>query len=113
MSTEAEVEQFLKDFKFKYSFYGVIYLQRDKNLKALIALEITAASRAAVLNDLKVQDFYKGPSLDYYNGPELWEFGKKIKQNDVYIKITMGQLNLPVICISFHLAERDIKYPFK
>jgi len=113
MSTEAEVEQFLKDFKFKLSFYGVIFMQRDKNLKTLIALELTTASRSTMLNELKVQDYYKGPSLDYDNGPELWEFGINIKQNDVYIKITMGQIDRPVICISFHLAERNIKYPFK
>ena len=113
MSDQAQVEQFLKDFKFKLSFYGVIFLQRDKNLKTLIALELNTVNRTSLLNQLKVEDYYKGPTLDFDKGPELWEFGMKIKQNDVYIKITIGQVNLSVICISFHLAERNIKYPFK
>lgn len=113
MSNEAEVGRFLKNFKFKLSFYGVVFMQRDKNLKTLIALELTTINRTSVLHQLKVEDYFKGPTLDYDNGPELWEFGIKIKHSNVYIKITMGRVNLPVICISFHLAERNIKYPFK
>ena len=40
-------------------------------------------------------------------------FGKDIKGRDVYIKITMGMANCQTICISFHLAEHPLTYPFK
>lgn len=113
MSTKAEVEQFLKYFKAKLSVFGVVFTNRDKNLETLVTLELTTANRSQLLEELKVDDYYKGPTQDYNNGPELWEFGKKIKQKEVYIKITIGQSNRPVICISFHIAERTIKYPFK
>ncbi|MEJ6982439.1 hypothetical protein WG906_18380 [Pedobacter sp. P351] len=113
MSAKAEVEQFLNDFKAKLSVFGVIFTNREKNFNTLVVLELTTANRAQLLEELKVDDYYKGPTQDYNNGPELWEFGKKIKQKEVYIKITIGQSNRPVICISFHIAERTIKYPFK
>jgi hypothetical protein len=113
MSTKTEVEQFLIGFKTKLQFFGVIYTNRDKNLNTLIELELTAAYRREVLEHLNVEDYYKGPTKDYDNGPSLWEFGKTIKQRDVYIKITLGADSKPVICISFHIAERPIKYPLK
>lgn len=113
MTTRSEIEQFLNDFKIKLNVFDVVFINREKNFKTLIELEITTVNRAEILKELKVEDYYKGPTVDYDNGPPLWEFGKKLKQKDVYIKITMGQPNRPVICISFHIAERSIKHPFK
>lgn len=45
--------------------------------------------------------------------PDYWEFGKKVNDKEVYIKINMGNTNNPVICMSFHIAEHKISYPFK
>lgn len=108
-----EVGRFLIDFKQKIEVFDVVFLNREKNLQALLDLEIVKASRKDKLKELQVSDYYKGPSQDQFGGEDLWEFGKKIKGKDVYIKISMGRQNKPVICISFHLAERKIKYPFK
>lgn len=113
MATESEVELFLRMFIEKMDIFDVVFLNRDKNLEALVALEITRVSRKEWLKELKVSDYFKGPTKDVDDGPEMWEFGKNIKGKVVYIKITMGQPSRPVICISFHLAERAIKYPFK
>ena len=38
---------------------------------------------------------------------------EKIKVFDIIIKITLGQPNNSTICISFHLAEHPMNYPFK
>ena len=40
-------------------------------------------------------------------------FGKDVKGREVFIKITLGYENGQTICISFHLAEYPLKYPFK
>ena len=40
-------------------------------------------------------------------------FGKDVKNREVYIKIMMSELVPQTICISFHLAEHPMKYPFK
>ncbi len=112
-TVKEEVEQFLIDFKQKMDVFDVVFLNREKNLQALLDLEIVRASRQDKLKELEVSDYFNGPSKDEFGGEDLWEFGKIIKGREVYIKITMGSLNKPVICISFHLAERKIKYPFK
>ena len=113
MLLQADVEEFLLEFKAKLKVFGVIFTNRDKNFETLVALEMNTVNRSKILEQLTVVDYYKGPTQDYNNGPSLWEFGKKIKQRDVYIKITLGAYSRPVICISFHIAERPIKYPFK
>ncbi len=43
----------------------------------------------------------------------MWVFGKDIKGREVYIKISLGLENCQTICISFHLAEHNMQYPFK
>lgn len=113
MATKSEVEVFLNTFKAKMEVFDVIFLERDKNLKALIDLEMTRVSRKELLKELSVEDYFRGPTKDVDNGPDLWEFGRLLKQKEVYIKITIGMMNKPVICISFHLAERAIQYPLK
>lgn len=113
MATRSEVEAFLNTFKAKMEVFDVVFLNRDKNLQTLIDLEITKVSRREFLKELKVEDYFRGPTKDVDNGPDLWEFGGLFKQKDLYIKITIGMMNKPVICISFHLAERAINYPYK
>ena len=113
MATPAEVEAFLDTFKTKMEVFDVIFMERHKNLKALIDLEITRVSRTEILMELQVEDYYRGPTKDVDHGPDLWEFGRFLKKKEVYIKITIGMSNKPVIVISFHLAERAIEYPFK
>jgi len=72
-------------------------LQRDKVLKALL-----------------LQDYSEGPLQDaLHKGAGMWVFGKKVKDKEIYIKITMGIFGAQVICISFHIAEHEIKYPCK
>lgn len=112
-TSESAVDSFLSDFKAKMNIFDVIFINRDKNLQALATLEISAVRRTSILKTLDVKDFYKGPSKDADQGPDLWEFGKTVNRTEVYIKVHMGNENRPVICISFHLAERAIVYPFK
>lgn len=113
MTTQPEVEAFLSAFKSKLEVFDVVFLDRDKNLQALIDLEITRVGRKETLKKLEITDYYRGPTKDRDDGPDLWEFGTLVNNKEVYIKITMGLGNRPVICISFHLAEKAIVYPLK
>ena len=111
-----DVEHFLTDFKTKLKIYSIVYRdERGKNLQALADLEITRAKRTEYLNKLKVEDYCSGPNKDrlYPTMPDYWEFGIKVKKKDVYVKISMGNPNDSVICISFHLAEHKLNYKFK
>ncbi len=111
--TESDVEAFLNSFKVKMDVFDIIYIDRDKNLQALVDLEITAFKRTEILKSIEVKDYFRGPTKDRDQGPDLWEFGKTVNKKEIYIKVTMGYESRPVICISFHLAERAIAYPFK
>jgi hypothetical protein len=67
-----------------------------------------------VLQALEIKDYSEGPVEEkIYGGADMWVFGKTIKKREVYIKITMGPIGSSVICISFHLAQHKMNYPFK
>jgi hypothetical protein len=115
MATKEEAEKFLNSFFEKMRFFDILFRNdRGKNQQALLDLEISPAKRLEIIKSLESDDFVNGPLPDTLNkSTDLWEFGKKVKKKDVYIKITMGFPNSAVICISFHLAERKLNYPFK
>jgi hypothetical protein len=70
------------------------------------------SSKPEVASFLK--DFKERPvKEELYRGADMWVFGKTIKKREVYIKITMGTIGSSVICISFHLAQHKMNYPFK
>lgn len=115
MSTVDAVGGFLTEFKIKLKIWDVLYRDdRGKNAQTLIELELRPVERKAILENLEIEDYSDGPLPEkLYGGADMWVFGKVIKQREVYIKITMGQPGLSVICISFHLAERKINFPLK
>ncbi len=87
---------------------------RGKNAQTLLDLEMTYIQAKKVLKELKVEDYSEGPLEDRLNqGPEMWVFGKNLKNREIYIKITMGVPGTSVICISFHFSERPLSYPYK
>lgn len=59
-------------------------------------------------------DYSEGPLNEkLYGGSDMWVFGREIKNKEIYIKISMGFEGSQVICISFHIAEFTMKYPYK
>jgi hypothetical protein len=77
-------------------------------------LEIVPSFRKVIIENLKVEDYVEGPIIDTLNHlGEMWVFGKDIKGREVYIKIMISGLSGQTICISFHIAESPMKYPFK
>jgi hypothetical protein len=115
MSTEGEVESFLKMFKEKMNIWDVLFRdERGKNAQALLELEIRPLERKRILDNLEDKDYCEGPIEEkLYGGADIWVFGKIAKKKEIYIKISMGLKGSSVICISFHLAEHRMVYPFK
>lgn len=115
MCAKAEIALFLNNFKEKMAIWDVLFRDdRGKNTQALIDLELRPIDRLAVLRALDVVDYSEGPLEDKLNnGPPMWVFGKTIKQQEVYIKISMGLWGRSVICISFNIAEKVMLYPLK
>ena len=115
MITKEEVQAFLNQFHAKMKIYGILYRDdRGKNQKTLEELEIVPSFRKVVIENLEVEDYVQGPVIDKLNRlGEMWVFGKDVKGNEVYIKISLGVPNSRTICISFHKAEHKMSYPFK
>ncbi|HEV2479546.1 MAG TPA: hypothetical protein VGS79_07770 [Puia sp.] len=111
MATGDEIKSFLQDFKAKLEIWGVIFRDdRGKNAQAILDLDIAPIYRVQVLRELQIADYHEGPKREnLYGGADMWIFGKAIKGQEVYIKITLGFAGAQVICISFHIAEHPMK----
>ena len=116
MPTPDEVEAFLKEFHVRMKVWSVVFRDdRTKNATALVELGIVPNARKRILEELTAMDFSEGPMKDKLNsGPDLWVFGKELKEHELYIKVTLGfEVHVPVFCISFHASEHPMKFPFK
>ncbi len=109
-----EVAYFLQQFQANKAQNGLVFLDRHKNFQALLDLEISAREREEVIDQLSVRNYYKGPRPDGIRaGGEFWEFGARVKGQEVYIKLSLGLTEGAVLCFSFHPAERPIRYPYR
>lgn len=115
MITKEQVEDFLKSLKEKIKVFDIIFRDdRGKNLQTLATLEITPTYRKEVVLSIEPEDYVEGPIVDTLNKMgEMWVFGRNVKKQEVYIKIMPGRPNSSTICISFHIAEHPLNYPFK
>lgn len=110
-----DVENFLNDFKFKLDFFGILFRdERTKNAITLAELGITSNDRIKIIRELETESYCEGPISELlYGNADMWIFGVKVKNYDIYIKISMGVPNSKTICISFHIAEFPMIFPFK
>lgn len=109
-----DVEKFLNEIKVKEAtgVFTIWFLnQREKNAQALFDLDIPPDKRKEIIRKLEAEDFYRLEDGKYLDQYEMLSFGKKVKEVEVYIKISITERN--AICISFHQAEFPITYPFK
>lgn len=115
MTTKEDVKKFLDLFHEKLKIYDIIYRDdRGKNQKTLEELEIIPSYRTVVIKSLEVEDYSQGPIADkLYRLGDLWVFGKNVKGREIYIKIMLGKFGGRTICVSFHIAENPLFYPFK
>lgn len=115
MATKEEIETFLNQFYAKLKVFDIVFRDdRGKNLQALAELDITPGERLSVIKKIKVEDYSEGPLMDILNRMgDMWVFGRDVKGREVYIKISLGISGSSTICISFHIAERPMCYPYK
>jgi hypothetical protein len=95
--------------------FGILFRDdRGKNQATLQELEIVPSYRTVVIENLCAEDYVQGPVVDELNRlGEMWVFGKDVKGREVYIKVMITGVTSQTICISFHIAEHPLIYPFK
>ncbi|MCE6991854.1 hypothetical protein [Dyadobacter sp. CY323] len=115
MASRLEVERFLAEFYVKYNIFDIRFISRTstKNVDTLVNLEVSTLKRRQIIESLTVANYVAGPIDDVLYGiASLWVFGYRHNGHEIYIKISLGHLNLSVTCISFHIAEHPMFYPF-
>lgn len=115
MSSKAAVKSFLQELKQIIKTWDIFFVNRPKNsVQDLADLGITANLRKEIIAQLEVEDYCEGPLPEtQYNGKELWVFGKIIKKQEIYIKLTISRATGRAICISFHKAEYPLQFPLQ
>lgn len=115
IATLAEIQKFLNDFHQKVEVFDIIILNdREKNAKTQAVLGLSPNAQRDVIKEIQVQDYSEGPITNILNAwGDLWVFGKDVNNQEVYIKIAYGMPNRQAICVSFHLAEFPMSYPYK
>ena len=109
------IQKFLDDFHLKTRIFDIIFLDnRDKNFQTLLKLEISSFKRKEITTTLQIENYSEGPLPDIlHHSSDMWVFGKQVNKKEIYIKITMGVPGSQTICISFHIAEKSMNFPFK
>jgi len=115
IATLAEIQKFLNDFHQKVEVFDIMFLdEREKNMHAISDLNLTRGERKQIIKSLTIDNYSEGPIKNLLNQwGDLWVFGKDVQNQEVYIKICYGQPNRSTICVSFHVAEFPMQYPYK
>lgn len=91
-----------------------IFVPRKKCLDTLGQLGITIPQAKSEIMSLTVKDYYRGPIPDGDKPTEeFWEFGKKIDETEIFIRLKAVPARKIAMCHSFHPCEKEIKYPYK
>ncbi|HKK59300.1 MAG TPA: hypothetical protein VJ937_07465 [Salinivirga sp.] len=115
MVSKKQVETYLSDLNYKIDFFGILFRDdRGKNQQTLHDLEISPNQRKEIIKTLKLENYSEGPLEDKMHGIlPMWVFGRIVKHQEIYIKVSKGIENSQAVCISFHIAEHPMSYPFK
>jgi hypothetical protein len=112
---KSTIKSFLQELKAIIKSLGIIFSNRPKNsIQNLADLSIAAKMREEIILNLEVEDYSEGPLEEtQQGGTEMWVFGKVIKGQQVYIKLTISKMTGTAVCISFHKAEYPMEFPLK
>jgi len=113
--SKEDVAKFLKDAKSLIAKGNVFIAKRSINLQDIVDIGLTMGGVKQELLGLTVENYSKGPEPDRDFPGEIWVFGKEILNHEVYIKIKIDQEveHKELTCISFHIAEYKLDYPFR
>jgi len=112
IKNKQDVEAFLQQFMPKFSVWGILFLDREKNKETLRQLDMAPIARENIVRSITEDDYVETLS-DMASWGDMWVFGKDVDNHELYIKIALGNPCDRTLCISFHLAEHPIDYAFK
>ena len=111
MTTQSDVNKFLGTFKNVVNQRGLRVIPREKNLMTMQELGFAFIDVQNEIMRLDSTDYIDGPKSDLSVAGDVWEFGKTVEHEEIYIKLKLKD-NSQAVCISFHHAQKAISYPF-
>lgn len=95
-----------KDFRFE---------ERPQNMATLAKIGITKSDAKSRVMALTVEDFSAGPKVrdDGRGDQESWEFGIHVNGTLVYVKLSLPDNPERCVCVSFHVPEYPMTFPFR
>lgn len=108
-----QVTLFLMLFK-EFAQSNFTFVEREKSLSCLTQLVITVPQAKDEIMSLTYENYLRGPIPDTgTKGGELWEFGKTIEGEEIFIRLKVVLQHKMAKCQSFHIAERPLQYSYK
>lgn len=93
---------------------GFHFMERPVNMKSLAELGLTIEQAGEVICQLTYVDYTAGPDRDVdYPNHNIWTFGYDIDEVEVYIKLSDNFSFGIAKCLSFHISEHPMIYPYK
>jgi len=91
-----------------------VFVGRRTNLEALALLGITREHAESLVRALKPEGYVAGPKHDQNNtGLDMWIFGLHVSSREIYVKLQIVVEPARCVCVSFHVAEHPMHYPFR
>jgi len=103
-----EINNFLKAVKKEIREGRFFLIPRKKNLES--AGELGVFPDEEILT-LSYKDYDRGPLPDKIFDGYVWEFIKKIDNNNTYIKLKVDERGC--ICLSFHKSDGPTSLPYR
>lgn len=111
VATKDDIVKFLKELKTLVSVGNFRIDPRNYESMGKMGIDIDGAS--LTLLGLTMLDYSAGPmnDRDEWREGDVWLFGARFSEYLIYIKIRLDGDN--ALCISFHEAQNEMRFPFK
>ncbi len=121
MASRQEAESFITGYQEILSGSRLELIPRPDNRRAMEFFGFTRETVTLELLQLTVENYSEGPLPDRDGRPgDVWIFGYELYGNHMYVKLKIGNKVLATgeavgiaICLSWHLAEKPLRLPFK
>ncbi len=102
---EEDVSFFLEAFHRHKAIYGIVFYDPEKNLQALLDMEMSPYTREKIIDEIKAGNCCEGP-LYTPNYPDItyWKFIKKYHTREIQIALALGFIEEPVRCYDFTMV---------
>lgn len=113
-ATRLQIQGFLAKLK-QADTASITLARQEKTIRFMQLMELERDDVIAVLYTLAEEHYSEGPSRNDWNTGDVWVFGIHLDEKLIYVKlsVTSVQRRHAMLCMSFHPAERPMRFPYQ